>query len=348
MFVTFRLRHIILFAAITISVFILSSHYINNDYSGEVYSGIQKENHEFIKWVDFKITYPALKDAMNADINSFDTEAHINWIEALSYLAAKNGGDFKNYKKADLEAYIKEIKGGKKNSELTKNLKYYNYYYTAYSAVLNGFIGKYGKEDSAEYEDGREWYEHYGLKAFSPIAAGFEYNHYDDFGSSRTYGYKRKHLGHDIIGSIGTPITAIESGTVEALGWNRYGGWRIGIRSFDKKRYYYYAHLRKDKPYKDGLKEGDTVYAGDVIGYLGMTGYSTKENSNNINIPHLHLGLQLIFDESQKDGNNEIWIDCYSLTKLLSLNRSEVIYDKEKKEYIRKYNFYEFKNGGIT
>ena len=47
------------------------------------------------------------------------------------------------------------------------------------------------------------------------------------------------------MGSIGTPIVAIESGYVEACGWNMYGGWRIGTRSFDGKRYYYYAHLRK-------------------------------------------------------------------------------------------------------
>ena len=31
--------------------------------------------------------------------------------------------------------------------------------------------------------------------------------------------------------------------------------------------------------------------------------------------PHLHIGLQLIFDESQVDGNGEIWIDLYSLTR---------------------------------
>ena len=36
----------------------------------------------------------------------------------------------------------------------------------------------------------------YGLKAFSPIAKGFEYRDYDDFGVSRTYGFKREHLGH--------------------------------------------------------------------------------------------------------------------------------------------------------
>ena len=52
--------------------------------------------------------------------------------------------------------------------------------------------------------------------------------------------------------------------------------------------------------------------------YMGYTGYSTKENVNNIEITHLHWGLQLIFDESQKEGNNEIWIDVYPLTRFLA------------------------------
>ena len=73
---------------------------------------------------------------------------------------------------------------------------------------------------------------------------------------------------------------------VEVAGWNKYGGWRIGIRSFDKKRYYYYAHLRKNRPFAEGLKEGQIVNAGDVIGYLGMTGYSDSENVNGMTIPH--------------------------------------------------------------
>ena len=83
------------------------------------------------------------------------------------------------------------------------------------------------------------------------------------------------------------------------------------------------------------------VKAGDVIGYLGMTGYSTKENVNNINTPHLHFGLQLIFDESQKDGVNQIWIDLYDIVKLLQENRSYVYKDEETKDYFRKYDYYE-------
>ena len=114
------------------------------------------------------------------------------------------------------------------------------------------------------------------------------------------------------------------AGVVEKLGWNQYGGWRIGIRSHDKLRYYYYAHLRKGSPYAAGLEEGDTVKAGDVIGYMGMTGYSTKEDVNNVKLPHLHFGLQLIFDDSQIDGTNQIWIDVYPLVKFLERNRMPV------------------------
>ncbi len=179
------------------------------------------------------------------------------------------------------------------------------------------------------------WVSCYGLKGFSPIARNYYYNDFDDFGVSRSYGYKRQHLGHDMMGSVGTPIIAAESGYVEALGWNQYGGWRIGIRSFDGRRYYYYAHLRKNFPYNKSLEVGSIVTAGDVIGYLGRTGYSAKENTNNISTSHLHFGLQLIFDESQKDGNNEIWVDCYALTKFLYRNRCETVKNLETKEYSR-------------
>lgn len=355
MFITLKLKHLIIFTLIITSSFVLISHFQNNLAAEEAASPSQANTSEteksnYIKWVDFGVSYSALKDALNLDIKtSADEKTHIHMTDALAYLAARNGGNFKIYKKSDLDGLIKEISSGKTILELTKNLKYYDYYKNAYSAVLSEYVGYYGKESAVgDDPESKEWLEHYGLKVFSPIADGFGYSHYDDFGSSRTYGYARKHLGHDMMGSVGTPIIAVESGTVEALGWNQYGGWRIGIRSFDKKRYYYYAHLRKDHPYQSGLKEGMTVTAGDVIGYLGMTGYSAKENVNNINTPHLHFGIQLIFDESQKDGNGEIWIDCMALTNLLSGNRSEVYYDKEKKEYFRKYNYFELKNRSDT
>lgn len=181
------------------------------------------------------------------------------------------------------------------------------------------------------------WKTVYGLKAFHPIAKGFPYSDYDDFGASRSYGYKRNHLGHDMMGQVGTPIIAVESGYVSQLGWNQYGGWRIGINSFDGRRYYYYAHLRQNRPFAEGLELGALVQAGDVIGYLGRTGYSKTENVNNIDQYHLHFGLQLIFDESQREGSNQIWVSGYELVKFLYQHQSEVKRNDETKEWSRVY-----------
>ncbi len=280
----------------------------------------------YIKWVDYNVTQTAMNDTLNIDIASVDKEIHIDWIELLAVLGCKYGGNFKSYKKDDLTQIVDKIENGEKAEDIGNKYGNYNYYFKAYSAVLDNFCGTYMVKTEEGYE------ERYGIKAFSPIAKGYCLNHYKDFGSSRSYGFKRQHLGNDLMGSIGTPIVAIESGYVESLGWNMYGGWRIGIRSFDKKRYYYYAHLRKDHPYAQGLEEGQAVKAGDVIGYLGMTGYSTKENTNNINIPHLHFGMQLIFDESQKEANSEIWIDVYEIINFLEKNKSAV--KKINNEYI--------------
>ena len=313
-----RIILIIIFFIISLSIILFVSFANNNEND-------KKEN-DFIKWVDFNVSSEALDLTAKLDIDSHnkDTPIKYNWIELLSYLACKNGGDFKNFKKSDLDSLVSKLENGETMEGLSKDFKNYNYYYESYSAVLSQFIG---------YDSN----EQYGVKAFLPIAKNYSFSHYDDSGKSRSYGFQRTHLGNDLMGSIGTPIIAVESGTIEHLGWNQFGGWRIGIRSFDGKRYYYYAHLRKNHPYVTGLSEGDTVEAGDVIGYLGMTGYSIKENVNNVNVPHLHFGIQLIFDESQVDSPNEIWIDVYNIVEFLKCNRSEVyISNQETQDYSRK------------
>ncbi len=291
--------------------------------SGAASSAVS-EKKSFIKYVEFNLTYLALKKAMDLDIESHKSGGALSWIDILAYLGAKYGGDFRRYKSADMDAFVKKLRT-QSVASLTSGMKYFNYYHEAYSAVLGGLLGKYR-------ENGEE---KYGLTAYAPIAKTFPYTGCDDFGVQRTYGYTRPHLGHDMMAATGTPVIAVESGVVEALGWNQYGGWRIGIRSFDAKRYYYYAHLRQNRPYAEGLSLGKTVKAGDVIGYVGRTGYSTKENVNNIEVSHLHFGLQLIFDESQKECNNEIWVDVYPLTQLLRQHQSEVVRNPQTKEYRR-------------
>jgi len=270
-----------------------------------------------IKWVDFGVPYESLKYAMELDISSFEQEKHISMVDTLALAACRTGG---KCGLASVKKAASDLKGDKSPEELLGDTyKYYSYYHEAYSAVLGGLLGSFAIE-----KDG-QWLPVYGLKAFSPIAAGYGYSHSDDFGVSRSFGFQRKHLGHDMMGSLGTPIVAVEGGVVEAMGWNRYGGWRIGIRSFDSKRYYYYAHLQKDHPFAEGLQVGSMVNAGDVIGFMGRTGYSDKENVNNIETVHLHFGMQLVFDESQKECLSEIWIDVYDIVRLLNQHRSSVM-----------------------
>ena len=282
-----------------------------------------------IQWVDFNVPYESLKYALDQDMASFEEEKHISWIDALALSACRTGGacSLSSVKRA-----AADLKQDKSPEELLGDLyQYYGYYKEAYTGVLGGLVGSYAIE-----KDGK-WQAVYGLKAFSPIAAGYSYSHCDDFGMARSFGFKRKHLGHDMMGSAGTPIVAVEGGVVEALGWNRYGGWRIGIRSFDSKRYYYYAHLQKDAPFAQGLALGDLVQAGDLIGFMGRTGYSDRENVNNIETVHLHFGIQLIFDESQKECNSEIWIDAYEIVRLLSAHRSSI--QKTKDGWERMYPY---------
>ena len=288
---------------------------------------------DFIKWVEFNVTCEAMSQAYQYDLDTYEKEVHLNWVDLLAYLGAKYGGDFSKYREKDMNKIAKKLLEEEQTIEgISEEMEYFAYYREAYGAVLAGMVGEY----EMEYESGK-WKKVYGLKAYHPIAKDFPYSAYDDFGSSRSYGYKRNHLGHDMMGQVGTPIIAVESGYVAELGWNQYGGWRIGINSFDGKRYYYYAHLRKDRPYAEGLQKGDIVQAGDVIGYMGRTGYSVEENVNNIDEYHLHFGLQLIFDESQRDCDNEIWVSGYELEKFLYKHRSEVQRNDETKEWTRVY-----------
>lgn len=284
---------------------------------------------EPIRWVDFQIPYESLRYAMDVDIATSEQEKHISWIDILALAGCRTGGrcGLESVKQA-----AQDLRHDKSPEELLGNLyRYYDYYHEAYEAVLGGFLGSFAIE-----MDG-QWVPTYGLKAFSPIAAGYGYSHSDDFGNRRSFGFSRKHLGHDMMGSLGTPIVAVEGGVVEAMGWNRYGGWRIGIRSFDSRRYYYYAHLQKDHPFAEGLEVGDHVCAGDLIGFMGRTGYSDQENINNIETVHLHFGMQLIFDESQKECLSEIWIDTYDLVRLLDSHRSSI--QRTKDGWQRVYSF---------
>jgi murein DD-endopeptidase MepM/ murein hydrolase activator NlpD len=92
----------------------------------------------------------------------------------------------------------------------------------------------------------------------------------------------REHEALDILAPRNTPVVAVEDGMIAKLFVSKAGG--NTIYQFDPGRdyTYYYAHLER---YADGLKEGEWVYRGQVIGYVGTSGNAPK------NTPHLHFAV---------------------------------------------------------
>ncbi|WP_307471266.1 LysM peptidoglycan-binding domain-containing protein [Paenibacillus harenae] len=96
----------------------------------------------------------------------------------------------------------------------------------------------------------------------------------------------RSHEGVDIFADKGTPVYSALGGKIVKAAWNEYGGWRVTVRVDDNTEFYY-AHLSK---YAAGIKEGVTVKAGQLIGYVGSTGYGTEGTEGKF-LPHLHFGI---------------------------------------------------------
>jgi peptidoglycan LD-endopeptidase LytH len=119
-----------------------------------------------------------------------------------------------------------------------------------------------------------------------PVAKRYNYTVKHSFGAGRSYGGRRMHEGVDIFAGYGTPVLASSYGYVELIGWNRFGGWRIGVRDANNV-YYYYAHLSS---FAKGVHQGDLVEPGEVIGYVGSSGYGPPGTSGKFP-PHLHFGM---------------------------------------------------------
>ena len=103
-------------------------------------------------------------------------------------------------------------------------------------------------------------------------------------------GGSRRHEALDILAPRNTPVLAVEDGKVAKLFLSDAGG--MTIYQFDPTEMYayYYAHLER---YADGLKDGDRVERGQVIGYVGTTGNAPRDT------PHLHFAIFRLTDEKR-------------------------------------------------
>ena len=100
-------------------------------------------------------------------------------------------------------------------------------------------------------------------------------------------GGARSHQAVDILAKRGTPVLSADSGTVLRLAKSPLGGITIYATDVERRFVFYYAHL---DGYAAGLREGQTVAQGEVIGYVGTTGNAPK------NTPHLHFQVMRYVD----------------------------------------------------
>lgn len=140
---------------------------------------------------------------------------------------------------------------------------------------------------------------HFAERDF-PVDTNYNYSYRNTWGARRGFGGLRIHEGTDIFANYGTPVTSTTYGVVEMVGWNRFGGWRIGIRDI-YNIYHYYAHL---SGYDDNLEIGQVVKPGDILGSVGSTGYGPPGTSGKFP-PHLHYGMY------KDDGYSEWSFDPY-------------------------------------
>ena len=127
----------------------------------------------------------------------------------------------------------------------------------------------------------------------------------------RTYGGSYGHEGTDLMADIQKngyyPVLSITDGVVENIGWLEKGGWRIGIRSTHDV-YFYYAHLDS---YAEDFQKGDVIQAGQIIGYMGDTGYGKTEGTRGKFDVHLHLGIYVRTEELPELAVNPYWFLKY-------------------------------------
>lgn len=119
-----------------------------------------------------------------------------------------------------------------------------------------------------------------------PLPLSSDYSYRSTWGAGRGWGGHRIHEGTDLFARHGVPVRSTCYGLIEVMGWNPYGGWRVGIRDLNNV-YHYYAHL---SGFNKEVKAGDIVKPAQVIGWVGSSGYGKPGTSGKFP-PHLHYGL---------------------------------------------------------
>jgi len=188
-------------------------------------------------------------------------------------------------------------------------LTYMSPYFTSEEDFLHGLWEYYGTDSAVRHIKAfaaiYRTFQRLDLDEYTfPIPRGYNYTYHDTWGHARGWGGRRMHEGTDIFAAYGTPVRSVGYGYVEVVGWNKYGGWRVGIRDL-RNIYHYYAHL---SGFEKSIRPGKVVKPGEIIGYVGNSGYG-KPGTQGKFPPHLHYGMYKF------DGRNQWAFDPYPYLK---------------------------------
>lgn len=296
-------------------------------------SAVQSEEAMKLTEMSSNVLEDMLETAYQAHVKYAQKDIWIDFIELLAFGATKAQGDWENFDtkiiREAADAIGKNPLADIRLRDMSDDPDTFDFYCNIYGSIFPDYIGYYDVKINDDETETK-----YGMKNFYPMANGFKYTHYDDYGDERTYQGSSVHEGNDIMAAKRVPIIAIEDGTVENLGWNEWGGYRVGIRSHDGKRYYYYAHMLAEHPYAEGMRKDKSVHAGDVIGFVGATGYSPKEGTTDLFPSHVHVQIEVTYTI---DGEEEkCWINPYAPLKFIESHRkADLIKGKDDFDYTR-------------
>lgn len=232
-------------------------------------------------------------------IAEFAKENDLDFAEVLTFYMLENdfllkSDEVKLYNIASFSEKVAKLKESNENN--FKNV------YEAYAAVFNDIEYFPIPVSSTEY----------------PIDISFS----DGWENERYYDDKlHLHEGTDIMANHRrgyVPVVSMTDGVVENVGWLELGGYRIGIRS-ESGGYFYYAHLYK---YSEDFETGDKVKAGELIGFMGDTGYGKAEGTVGKFDVHLHLGIYI-----KTKNYEELSVNPYAV--LLYLKEKRILYNMQ-------------------
>jgi murein DD-endopeptidase MepM/ murein hydrolase activator NlpD len=107
----------------------------------------------------------------------------------------------------------------------------------------------------------------------------------------------RVHEAVDIMAPRGTPVVAADEGRVWKLRSNPLGGITVYATDPLERFVYYYAHL---DAYRAGLFEGQPLFRGDTLGFVGTTGNAPRD------VPHLHFQISRVARDGQWWGGTPV------------------------------------------